>query len=548
MKYTKKYGKLTLATLILFALLFQTASFMLVTKAQDPAEQFSIINPGPSSYPSRWNASSTVRNLGTNNFIFYSNETGVDSTFFINVTVTNVTNLFGWGIGVAYDNTTLQYITAWLPTDNVFAGAVAAGASLITPSPVIAPVDATHQEIQWGATYIMPTPAWDFNGTGTLAQLEFQIIAQVNSTNPQVSSSFTFDPAWTTVYFWPSGSEVPTLNTASFVYEFPVAAPTPTIAALAISPPSIINSSLVPPSTFSVDVTISDATDLNRWSMNIYYNNTMLSVASAVEGSFMSSVATTTFASNTTQDYNATNGQLTLSDNFTSTSVGASGAGTLATITFQVLANGSTPIVMADIQMTDSFGRPISYTQTNGSFSNIPLIISTAHQVVVTDITASSYFNSTWVYQGRDVNINVTVFDSGGFSENATVTVYYNITAGDVAGVQSVTLASGENETLLFVWNTTAVPICYTNYTLTAVATIPDGSANTLSDGTMQVRILGDLNGDGKVDMADVIIFEDAFGSYPGHPRWNPAADINENGVCDLNDVVTLLMHWGQTS
>jgi hypothetical protein len=291
--------------------------------------------------------------------------------------------------------------------------------------------------------------------------------------------------------------------------------------------------------------------------MNIYYNNTMLGVANVVEGSFMRSVATTTFASNTTQDYNATNGQLTLSCNFTSASVGASGAGTLATITFQVLANGSTPIVMADIQMTDSFGKPISYTQTNGSFSNIPAIISTAHKVVVTDITASTYFNSsTWVYQGRDVNINVTVSDSGGFSENATVTVYYNITAGDVVGVQSVTLASGENVTLLFVWNTTGVPmgvpitnssLSYFNYTLTAVATIPTGS-NTLSGGTMQVRILGDLNGDGKVDMADVIIFEDAFGSYPGHPRWNPAADINENGKCDLNDVVTLLMHWGKTS
>ncbi len=540
-----KYWTVALVSVILFLLLVQAGSFLLVVKGQAPAEQFSVINPGPSSYPSRWNASSTVRNYNTTEFIFYSNETALDSTFFVNVTVTNVTNLYGWGMGLVYDNTTLEFVRAWLPPDDVFAGAVNAGATLITPSVVIAPVDATHQEIQWGATYIMPTPQWDFNGTGTLAQVEFQIIAQVNSTNTQVSSSFTFDPAWTSVYYWPSGTEVPTLNTASFVYEFPVVAPPPTTAALAISPSSIINSSLVPTSTFSVNVTISDATDLNSWSMNIYYNNTVLGVANAVEGSFMSSVATTTFASNTTQDYNATNGQLTLSDNFTSTSVGASGSGTLATITFQVLANGSTPIVMADIQMIDSFSRSISYTQTNGFFSNIPT--TTIHEVVVTDITASSYFNSTWVYQGRDVDINVTVLDSGGFSENATVTVYYNETAGDVAGVQNVELISGENATLLFVWNTTGVPISYTNYTLTAVATIPTGS-NTLSDGTMQVRILGDLNGDGKVDMADVEIFILAFGSYPGHARWNPAADVNQNGVVDLNDLVTLFEHWAQTS
>ncbi|MGB8779238.1 MAG: hypothetical protein WCD81_01145 [Candidatus Bathyarchaeia archaeon] len=540
-----KYGKAALATLILFALLVQGASFMLVAKAQPTAEQFSIINPGPSSYPSRWNASSTVRDYNTSNFIFYSNETSFDSTFFMNVTVTNVTNLFGWGIGIVYDNTTLQFVRAWLPTDHVFTGAVDAGASVVAPSPVVAPVDATHQEIEYGASYTPPTPPWSFNGTGTLAQVEFQIIAEVNSTNTQVSSSFTFDPVWTAVYFWPSGTEVPTSNTGNFVYAFPVTAPTPTIAALAISPSSIIDSSLVPTSTFSVNVTISNATDLNRWSMSIYYNNTMLGVANSVEGSFMNSVGTTTFASNTTQDFNATNGKLMLSCNFTSGSVGASGKGTIATITFQVLANGSTPIVMADIQMTDSFGRSISYTQANGFFSNIPT--TTIHEVVVTDITVSSYFSSTWVYQGRDVNINVTVSDSGGFPENATVTLYYNITAGEIAGVQSVTLISGENETLLFVWNTTGVPISYDNYTLTAVARIPTGS-NTLSDGTMQVRILGDLDGNGKVDMADVIVFEDAFGSYPTHPRWNPAADVNENGIVYLNDLATLLMHWGQTS
>jgi hypothetical protein len=277
--------------------------------------------------------------------------------------------------------------------------------------------------------------------------------------------------------------------------------------------------------------------------MSIYYNNTVLNVTNSVEGSFLKSVGTTTFANVTTQNFNATNGQVTMSCNFTSSSVGASGNGTLASVTFQVLANGSTPIVMARIQMTDSFGRPISYTKADGSFSNIPTIVISAHEVVVTDVTASS----TWVYQGRVVNISVTVWDNGSFSETATVTLYYNITAGDVAGAQSVALTSGENATLLFVWNTTGIPINYANYTLTAVAKIPTGS-NTLSDGTMQVRILGDLNGDGRVDMADVDILVKAFGSYPGHPRWNPAADVNNNGVVDLNDVVTVLMHFGQTS
>lgn len=58
---------------------------------------------------------------------------------------------------------------------------------------------------------------------------------------------------------------------------------------------------------------------------------------------------------------------------------------------------------------------------------------------------------------------------------------------------------------------------------------------------------IGDLNGDGKVDMKDLGIVALAFGSYPEHPRWNPDADINQDGVVDINDILIVLSHFGQT-
>jgi hypothetical protein len=161
--------------------------------------------------------------------------------------------------------------------------------------------------------------------------------------------------------------------------------------------------------------------------------------------------------------------------------------------------------------------------------------------IAVTNITA----DRTWVYQGNTANINVTVWDDGDYSENATVTLYYNITAGDVAGVQNVTLISGENRTLLFVWNTAGVPICYTNYTITAVATIPTGT-NTLTDGNITVRFMGDINGTGTVDISDIAIAALAFGSHPGMPNWNPAADVNGDGVVDIMDIALIAQHFGQ--
>jgi len=62
-------------------------------------------------------------------------------------------------------------------------------------------------------------------------------------------------------------------------------------------------------------------------------------------------------------------------------------------------------------------------------------------------------------------------------------------------------------------------------------------------------RHVADLNDDGKVDMKDIGIVAKAFGSYPGHERWDPLADINEDGKVDMRDVagVARLFGYGAT-
>jgi hypothetical protein len=58
---------------------------------------------------------------------------------------------------------------------------------------------------------------------------------------------------------------------------------------------------------------------------------------------------------------------------------------------------------------------------------------------------------------------------------------------------------------------------------------------------------LGDVNGDGKVDMGDVVTVLKAFGSTPGSPNWNPACDLEQNGKIDMGDVVIVLLNFGET-
>jgi len=179
----------------------------------------SIINPGPGSNPSKWNASADVADLGTSNFTFGASDVG--STFFVNLTIaTNATaSLYGWAAGLAYDTAILQYVGYWLPANNVFAGAVAAASDVIIPAEAIGVYNSTYQEVEVGASYIQGTPIWSFNGTGTLMQIEFQIIATLNSTTPQASFPFFFDPAWSADYYWPTGSDIPQLETGMFNVE-----------------------------------------------------------------------------------------------------------------------------------------------------------------------------------------------------------------------------------------------------------------------------------------------------------------------------------------
>jgi hypothetical protein len=238
------------------------------TKALDPTSTISIINPGPTSNPTKWNASAPLpEEIGGGNFTFYTNQTTVGSTFFINVTISNLTACKGWGIGVVWDNTTLDFVSAWLPSDHPFAP------MMITSVPVpqvVDDVDATHKIFKWGFGYVMPTPAWTFNGTGTICQIQFRIIKAVSGTHPVWSTSLTFDPDWTTVYFHPGPPkyETPTMESGyvSYIFDNTV----PQIDKPTQSPPS---SNVQPNQAVLVSVNVTDPDGGGLRNVTLYYTN-----------------------------------------------------------------------------------------------------------------------------------------------------------------------------------------------------------------------------------------------------------------------------------
>lgn len=58
---------------------------------------------------------------------------------------------------------------------------------------------------------------------------------------------------------------------------------------------------------------------------------------------------------------------------------------------------------------------------------------------------------------------------------------------------------------------------------------------------------IADINWDYVVDMKDIGIAARAFGSEPGHPRWNPICDINGDGKVDMRDIAVVAREFGWT-
>ena len=62
------------------------------------------------------------------------------------------------------------------------------------------------------------------------------------------------------------------------------------------------------------------------------------------------------------------------------------------------------------------------------------------------------------------------------------------------------------------------------------------------------VRPIGDVNGDGKVDMSDIALVGSALGSRTGLPRWKPELDLNGDNVINIADVIIVATQYGEVN
>lgn len=186
------------------------------------------------------------------------------------------------------------------------------------------------------------------------------------------------------------------------------------------------------------------------------------------------------------------------------------------------------------------------YTMDANNTDNYPLMNPwSPPDIAVTNLTTAK----TVIGQGYTCSVSLTFENLGNKIEafNATVFANFGLSLPIPIHSEQMMLAM-TNYTLTFKWNTTGFSI--DNYILNAVVEPlqdeTDTTNNNCTSGGMKLSIPGDINGDFKVTLVDLVLLANAYSSRPGDFKWNPNADINGNGVVDLADLVLLAIHYGQ--
>ena len=297
---------------------------------------------------------------------------------------------------------------------------------------------------------------------------------------------------------------------------------------LFVDPPSILRENLVIGERFSVSISVADVGNLTRYEFRLSFNTIMLDVigirllpeANLPLGNWV---------------INDALGIVWMNVTYEGSPITTVPPVALAGIEFKAMNRGQSPLHLYDTALFDQLGNSIAHTTEDG------MITILRHDVAIVDISPSTHET----YIGRIVQVNVIASNQGDVIENFTVKVYHNETQFETFDV--LNLGPGMNLTLMFTWNTSDVSAGNV-YRLKAEASSVPYESNTANnvfiDDTVKVKIIGDVNGDNRVNIDDWNAFDSAWGTHQGDPSWNAQADIDGDGVVNNADGILIAQNY----
>ncbi len=178
------------------------------------------------------------------------------------------------------------------------------------------------------------------------------------------------------------------------------------------------------------------------------------------------------------------------------------------------------------------------------------------HNIKVAEVTA----DPVSIYEGQPVKINVcvTLKNEGNEAEGFNVHAYLISEDPSIPDLsiwnQSVTgLPSNSNITFTFSWNTTdSIAGNYTIVCLTDPVPRELYTGDNYLATHVHVKIVGDINGDRKVDIKDLAFIAIRYGALQGDPIYDPLADITgvkylvPDAKIDIRDLALTAIHYGE--
>jgi hypothetical protein len=410
----------------------------------------------------------------------------VGDTFRIEIKVANVTDLQGWEIKIFYKSSVLNGSTMTPPGTHAcpFFNEEAPGAyQLYGIYSFTDNFNATHGQII-AYCALNNTSA---SGSGTLIWIDFKAVGYGDS-------AIDVGPVWEsgTILRDSKGDDIPHLTIDGVVHVGLRDVAVTNIAA----PKSVPRNSIV-----KINVTAENQGEVSEtFDVTLYYDNNQIEATSIIDMP-AGGIQIRSFTWNT-------NGLPT-------------GEYTLKATATQVLG---------EVDLSD-----------NTLIFN-PLYIGLRDIALINIAPSKTITNDTTVY------INVTAKNNG---ETGTPSQTFSITlqyGTKTIGTQTVAnLTVGSTKTLTFTWDTMLVSAG--TYLISAMATTVPGETNTENNVEATViieTILGDVTGDGKVDIIDIATIASAYYTHLGDPKWNGNADLDNSKLIDILDIAMAAKNYGK--
>lgn len=311
-----------------------------------------------------------------------------------------------------------------------------------------------------------------------------------------------------------------------------------------------------------------DGEDIWGYQFTLTYNPIILSGVSVTNGPVISN-ETVKFVAGT---FNNTIGKLgltlALSQNETADypypPINNTGPGILATVVFDVVGSGETPITLGDetkLKRGDGSNIVDGYFDPDhlghGYFRNVELPIT--HDGAATGIVfhhdriVKTTFNETlnWTY------VDATVENEGNVPEIFNVKVSYIMADyPTLIGEVAITVSNGTTGIATVGWNTTGFYLGYLTILVEVSAVYNEVDTNDNAyNTTLLIKLTGDVQGDptdydplianGWVNRYDSGAMAQAYGYVYPHPNYNAECDFNRNGKADRYDSGRLSKWYG---